>query len=180
MQISLRALFWWAFFLCYTKYFTCFIHEKRSKNTYRWKSQYANQFRRYVKMDSSKISLFTSVVGNGATWGKLELKIKVKKKKIQRILNFVLVSNLPQSSLYFLLLRTLFYIYKKTFSKNFYEYIRRENLSNKIVWNYSKIMIDFEMKKMLPLTKKELKSHKDAKQCYICGKLGNFTIKTCW
>ena len=32
-------------------------------------------------------------------------------------------------------------------------------------------MIDFEMKKMLPLTKKELKSHKDAKQCYICGKL---------
>ena len=41
----------------------------------------ANQFRRYVKMDSSKISLFTSVVGNGATWGKLEPKIKVKKKK---------------------------------------------------------------------------------------------------
>ena len=40
-------------------------------------------------------------------------------------------------------------------------------------------MIDFEMKKMLPLTKKELKSHEDAKQCYICGKLGNFTIKTC-
>ena len=45
---------------------------------------------------------------------------------------------------------------------------------------HAKNMIDFEMKKMLPLTKNELKSHKDAKQCYICGEIGNFTIKTCW
>ena len=27
-----------------------------------------------------------------------------------------------------------------------------------------------EKKKMLPLTKKELTSHEDAKECYICGK----------
>ena len=32
------------------------------------------------------------------------------------------------------------------------------------------IIIDFEKKKMLPLTKEELKSHQDAKVCYICGK----------
>ena len=44
---------------------------------------------------------------------------------------------------------------------------------------HAKNMIDFEMKKMLLITKKELKSHKDEKECYICGKLGNFTIKTC-
>ena len=50
----------------------------------------ANQFRRYVKMDSSKISLFTSVVGNGATWGKLEPKIKVKKKKNSKNFEFCL------------------------------------------------------------------------------------------
>ena len=31
-------------------------------------------------------------------------------------------------------------------------------------------LIDFERKKMLPLTKKELKSHEDAKEWYICGK----------
>ena len=31
-------------------------------------------------------------------------------------------------------------------------------------------IIDFEKKKMLPLTKEELKSHQDAKVCYICGK----------
>ena len=33
-----------------------------------------------------------------------------------------------------------------------------------------KNMIDFEKNKMLPSTKKELKSHQDAKVCYICGK----------
>ena len=33
-----------------------------------------------------------------------------------------------------------------------------------------KNMIDFEKNKMLPSTKEELKSHQDAKVCYICGK----------
>ena len=31
-------------------------------------------------------------------------------------------------------------------------------------------MIDCEKRKMLALTKEELKSHQDAKICYICGK----------
>ena len=31
-------------------------------------------------------------------------------------------------------------------------------------------LINFEKKKMLPLTKKELKLHQDATDCYICGK----------
>ena len=35
---------------------------------------------------------------------------------------------------------------------------------------HAKNIIDFEKKKMLPLTKEELKSHQDAKECYICGK----------
>ena len=35
---------------------------------------------------------------------------------------------------------------------------------------HAKNIIDFEKKKMLPLTKEELKSHQDAKICYICGK----------
>ena len=35
---------------------------------------------------------------------------------------------------------------------------------------HAKNIIDFEKKKMLPLTKEELKSHQDAKVCYICGK----------
>ena len=34
----------------------------------------------------------------------------------------------------------------------------------------SKNIIDLEKKKMLPLAKEELKSHKDAKICYISGK----------
>ena len=33
-----------------------------------------------------------------------------------------------------------------------------------------KNIIDFEKKEMLLLTKEELKSHQDAKNCYICGK----------
>ena len=32
----------------------------------------------------------------------------------------------------------------------------------------AKSIIDFEKKKMLPLTRKKLKSHEDAKVCYIC------------
>ena len=35
---------------------------------------------------------------------------------------------------------------------------------------HAKIIVDFEKKKMLPLTKEKLKSHQDAKLCYICGK----------
>ena len=35
---------------------------------------------------------------------------------------------------------------------------------------HTKNVIDFEKKKMLPLTNEELKSHQDAKECYICGK----------
>ena len=35
---------------------------------------------------------------------------------------------------------------------------------------HAKDIIDFEKKKILPLTKEELKSHQDAKVCYICGK----------
>ena len=31
-------------------------------------------------------------------------------------------------------------------------------------------VINFEEKKMLPLTKKELNLHQDATECYICGK----------
>ena len=34
---------------------------------------------------------------------------------------------------------------------------------------HAKNIIDFE-KKVLPLTKEELKSHQDVKVCYICGK----------
>ena len=35
---------------------------------------------------------------------------------------------------------------------------------------HTKNIIDFEKKIMLPLTRKESKSHEDAKECYICGK----------
>ena len=35
---------------------------------------------------------------------------------------------------------------------------------------HAKNIIDFEKRKMLPLTKVELKLRKDAKECYICGK----------
>ena len=35
---------------------------------------------------------------------------------------------------------------------------------------YAKNIIGFEKKKMLPLTKEKLKSHQDAKVCYICRK----------
>ena len=35
---------------------------------------------------------------------------------------------------------------------------------------HAKNVIDFEKKKKLPLTKEEVKSHQDAKVCYICGK----------
>ena len=44
--------------------------------------------------------------------------------------------------------------------KKFCEYLRK----------HPKSIIDFEKKKMLPLTKKEIKSHQDTKICYICGK----------
>ena len=35
---------------------------------------------------------------------------------------------------------------------------------------HAKNIIDFENKKMLPLRKEELKSHQDARNCYICRK----------
>ena len=35
---------------------------------------------------------------------------------------------------------------------------------------HTKNIIDFEKKKMLPLTKEELRSHQDAKVCYLCRK----------
>ena len=35
---------------------------------------------------------------------------------------------------------------------------------------HTKNIVDFEKKKLIPLTKEELKSHQDAKVCYICGK----------
>ena len=35
---------------------------------------------------------------------------------------------------------------------------------------HAKNIIDFEEKKILPLTKEELKSHQDAKVCYLCWK----------
>ena len=35
---------------------------------------------------------------------------------------------------------------------------------------HAKYIIDFEKKKMSPLTKEELKSYQDAKVCYICEK----------
>ena len=35
---------------------------------------------------------------------------------------------------------------------------------------HAKYIIDVEKKRMLPLTKEELKSHQAAKLCYVCGK----------
>ena len=35
---------------------------------------------------------------------------------------------------------------------------------------HAKYIIDFEIKRMLPLTKEELKSYQAAKLCYVCGK----------
>ena len=43
--------------------------------------------------------------------------------------------------------------------EKFWEYLRER----------AKYIIDFEKKKILPLTKEELKSNQDAKVCYICG-----------
>ena len=36
---------------------------------------------------------------------------------------------------------------------------------------HAKNIIDFEKKKMLPLTKRDLKSYQDGNVCYICGKI---------
>ena len=43
--------------------------------------------------------------------------------------------------------------------KNFCESLRQ----------HEKNITDFENKKMLPLTREELKSHQNADVCYICG-----------
>ena len=37
-------------------------------------------------------------------------------------------------------------------------------------------IIDFEKKEMLTLTKEELKSHQDAKVCYICEKKNSLKV----
>ena len=55
--------------------------------------------------------------------------------------------------------RSILYIVGKIYEK-FCESLR-ENAKN---------IIDFEKKKMLPLTKEEIKSYQDTKLCYICGK----------
>ena len=50
---------------------------------------------------------------------------------------------------------------------------RRKNCMKKFsesLREHTKSIIDFEKKKMLPLTKEELKSYQDAKVCYICVK----------
>ena len=50
---------------------------------------------------------------------------------------------------------------------------RRKNYIKKIcdsLGDHAKNIIGFEKKKMLPLTKKELKSYEDVKESYICGK----------
>ena len=49
---------------------------------------------------------------------------------------------------------------RKDCVKTFCEYSRE----------HAKNVIDFEKKKILSLTKQELKSHQDAKVCYICRK----------
>ena len=43
-------------------------------------------------------------------------------------------------------------------------------IAEKTVREHAKNIINFEKKKILPLTKEGLKSHQDAKVCYICGK----------
>ena len=50
------------------------------------------------------------------------------------------------------------------------EYIPCGYYAESIIRDYAKNIIDFEKKKMLPLTKKQLKSHQDARYCYICEK----------
>ena len=42
---------------------------------------------------------------------------------------------------------------------------------------HAKNIIDFEKKKILTLIKEELKSHQDAKVCYICGKRFFITVQ---
>ena len=52
------------------------------------------------------------------------------------------------------------FILWKDYMKNFCTFLRE----------HAKNIIDFETKNMLSLAKKKLKSHKDVKVCYICGK----------
>ena len=57
------------------------------------------------------------VVGNGATWDRFKPRTKNSRRQNLKILNFVLVSNLSQDSLHFLLLETLknYFLYVKIF-----------------------------------------------------------------
>ena len=85
------------------------------------------------------------VVGNGATWGKLkpETKIQINEKKSKNFefcLSYESASGYPPFPTTKNLKKYLYTkIYLYIFSKNVREYIRRENLNNKIAWNYSKI-----------------------------------------
>ena len=57
--------------------------------------------------------------GKWATWDRFEPRTENQKSKIQKKINFVLGSNLPQQSLNFPLLKTLknYFLYVKTFFK---------------------------------------------------------------
>ena len=93
------------------------------------------------------------------------LRQKFKGNKIQKfwILNSDLVSSLPQAASisHYSKPEKLFYALI-VFSTNFHEYITKENLSNKIVWNYSNIMFCFHkfFEKILWMYKKEILFHK--------------------
>ena len=60
-----------------------------------------------------------------------------------------------------------------------YDYIGNKNTLNRgkvcmkkcceTLREHAKSIIDFEKKKMLPLTKEELISHQDGRNCCICG-----------
>ena len=51
-------------------------------------------------------------------------------------------------------------------------YIRKDCMKkfSSSLREHAKNITDFEKKKMLPLTKEELKSHQEARICYICGR----------
>ena len=55
--------------------------------------------------------------------------------------------------------------------ENTHKYRRKECMKKfcESLREHAKNIFDFEKKKMLLLTKEELKSHQDANVCYICG-----------
>ena len=59
------------------------------------------------------------------------------------------------------------------YTENKYNLYRRKDCTKKFsesLREIAKNVIEFEKKQMLPLTQEELKSHQDARNCYICGK----------